>query len=70
MNIKYTNKISFTMSTKAVFKTDHLLGIATENSFLIATIGLLSKFHLMKDSFTDLQFHIIKVLLYPAALFD
>ena len=44
----------------------HLLRITAEYSILIATVSLLPKLHLTGDSFTDFQFHIIKVLLYPA----
>lgn len=41
-NINHTLKHSFSRHTdKTVFKTEHLLSIAAENSFLIATVGLL-----------------------------
>lgn len=47
---------------EAVFKTEHFLGISCENSFLIATVGLLPKLHLTGDSIADFPFQIIKVL--------
>ena len=46
----------------------HLLGITAENGSLIATIGLLPKLHLTRDSFTDFQLHIIEVLNDPAVV--
>lgn len=47
---------------RSSFKTEHLLSVTTEDSFLIATIGLLPKLYLASDSFTDFPFQIIKVL--------
>ena len=65
-NINHTLKYCFSCHTyEAVLQTVHFISIITEEGSLIATIGLLSKLHLASDSFTDFQFHIIKVLLYP-----
>ena len=62
-DINHTLKHRFSRHTdKAVCKTEHLLRISCENSFLIATVILLPKLHLTGNSFTDLQFHIIEVL--------
>ena len=47
---------------RSSFKTEHLLSVTIEDSFQIATVGLLPKFHLTSDSFTNFQFHIIEVL--------
>ena len=46
-NIDHTLKHCFSRHIdEAVFKTEHLLGITDEDSFPIATIGLLPKFNL------------------------
>ena len=66
-NINHTLKHGFSCHIdEAVLQTEHLLGITTENSFLIVTVGFLPKLHLTRDSFTDFPFHIIEVLHDPA----
>ena len=40
----------------------------TEDSLLIATVGLLPKRHLTEDSVTDFPFHIIKILHDPTLI--
>ena len=51
-----------------MLQTEHLLSITAEDSFQIATIGLLPKRHLTGDSITDFPFHIIEVLHDPAII--
>ena len=68
-NINHTLKHHFSRHVdKAVLQTEHFLGITAENSFLIATIGLLPKLHLTGDSITDFPFHIIEVLHDPTLI--
>ena len=65
-NINHTLKHGFSCHIdEAVLQTEHLLGITAEDSFLIATVGLLPNLHLTRDSVTDFPFHIIKVLNDP-----
>lgn len=62
-DINHTLKHRFPRHTdKAVLQTEQLLSIAAENSFLIATIGLLPKLHLASDGFADFHLQIIKIL--------
>ncbi len=58
----YTQTPLLSPCRQSSFQTEHFLGITVEDSFLIATIGLLPKLYLTGDSFIDLPFHIIKVL--------
>jgi len=56
-NINHTLKHRFSRHIdEAVLQTEHLLGITAENSFLIATVGLLPKLPLTGDSIVDFQF--------------
>lgn len=69
-NINHTLKHRFSRHIdEAVFQTEHFLSITTEDSILIATVGLLPKLYLTGDSITDFQFHIIDVL-YDLPLVD
>ena len=62
-NINHTLKHGFSCHIdEAVLQTEHLLGITAEDSFLIATIGLLPKLYLASNSFTNFPFYIIEVL--------
>ncbi len=62
-NINHTLKHYFSRHIdEAILQTEHLFSITAENSFLIATISLLPKFHLTGDSIADFPFHIIEVL--------
>lgn len=68
-NINHTLEHRFSCHIyEAVLQTEHLFGVATEDSFLIATVGLLPKLHLTGDSFSDFQFHIIEILNDPALI--
>lgn len=62
-NINHTLKNNLSRHIdEAVLQTEHFLGITTQDSLLIATIGLLPKLYLTGDSFTDFQFQFIKAL--------
>lgn len=62
-DIHHTLKYNLSCHTnKAIFKTEHLLSITAEESFLIAIIVLYPTLHLTSDSLTDFQFHIIEIL--------
>ena len=66
-NINHTLKHSFSRHIdEAVLQSEHSLGITAEDSFLIATVGLLPKLYLTGDSIADFPFHIIEVLHDPA----
>ena len=61
-DIYHTLKQNFSRHVyEAVLQTEHLLSVTAEDSFLIATVGLLPKLNLTGDSFIDFPFHIIKV---------
>lgn len=66
-NINHTLKHRFSRHIdEAILQTKHLLSVTTENSLLIAAVGLLPKLHLTGDSFINFPFHIIEVLHDPA----
>lgn len=61
-DIYHTLKQNFSRHVyEAVLQTEHLLSVTAEDSFLIATVGLLPKLNLTGDSFIDFPFHIIEV---------
>ena len=69
MNLLFLSDINNTLKhhfsrhkDEAVPQTEHLLSITDEVCFQIATVILLPKFYLVRDSFTNFQFHIIEVL--------
>lgn len=65
-NINHTLEDDFSHHIdKTVLQTEHFLGITAEDSFLMATVGLLPKLYLTGDSFADFPFHIIEVLNDP-----